>query len=253
MSSFALWSALQALAALGALGLLAWALHTQRANAEAQRQINADVREIARLQAAASESLRSAVESARLAQELALRPVLRLSLEVRGLIPDVGHTPVVFAGCVANVGHGTAIVERVRLAAREIAHLDYTTTAGSAQQQLEEQFDRDLFRSLSGAKLTDLSAHLTLTPLLDSNRALEVGGRVDLFRLQVFAHNADLVEEACRGLGISVQYRSLTGACFDASEQFSGLRRLPNPPVRGLRSASETHSSALDDEATRTS
>jgi hypothetical protein len=83
--------------------------------------------------------------------------------------------------------------------------------------------------------LTDLSAHLTLTPLIDSNRALEVGGRVDLFRLQVFAHNADLVEEACRGLGITVQYRSLTGACFDASEQFAGLRRLPNPPVRGLQ------------------
>ena len=242
----ALWSAVQALAALAALAVLAWALNTQRRSAEAQRQSTADLRDIARLHVAASESLRSAVESARLAQELALRPVLHLALEVRGLIPDVGHTPVVFAGCVANVGHGTAIIERVRLAAREVVHLDYTSTAGSAQQQLEDQFDRELFRSLAGAKLSDLSARLTLTPLLDSSRALEVGGRVDLFRLQVFGHHADLVEEACRGLGISVQYRSLTGACFDASEQFSGLRRLPNPPVRGLQPADEALSAAAD-------
>ena len=241
MSGPQFWEMVQAAAALATLGLLVYALRLQRESARAQEKTARAALELGRLQRESLETLRTAadatrhaVESARQAQELALRPVLRLSLEVRGLIPDVGNTPVVFAGCVVNVGHGTAIIERVQLSAREVAHLDYRTTAGS-EQQLEEQFDRDLFRSLAGAKLEDLSAHLTLTPLIDSTRALEVGGRLDLFRLQVFAHNADLVEQACRGLGIAVEYRSLTGASFDASEQFAGLGREASPPVRALQ------------------
>jgi hypothetical protein len=75
---------------------------------------------------------------------------------------------------------------------------------------------------MAGTRLETLSAQLTLAPLTDSTRALEVGGRLDVFRVQLYAHQAELLESSLAAATVHVSYRSLAGTRFEAAEQFAG-------------------------------
>jgi type II secretory pathway pseudopilin PulG len=226
-------TSLEVLAAVAVLGiaatvaLLVQGLRVWRESARLQREAVEAASRAARSQYDAAEALRAAIESARRTQELAARPVLRFSWEVRGRVPDVGHSPVVFAATVTNVGHGTAVIEQVRILTQGVARVTYSSAEGDGLERLKEELDREVFQRIAGASLEALSAHLTLAPLTDSTRALEVGGRLDIFRVQLYAHQAQLVEYGLEAAAVHVSYRSLAGARFEASEQFADLKDGP--------------------------
>ncbi len=224
---------LEVLAGVAVLGvaatvaLLAQGLRVWRESARLQKEAVEAASRAARSQHDAAEALHAAMESARRSQELAARPVLRFSWDVRGRVPDVGHSPVVFAATVTNVGHGTAVIERVRILTQGVLRLTYSSTEGDGLEHLNDEFDREVFQRIAGTRMETLSAHLTLAPLTDSTRALEVGGRLDIFRMQLYAHQAELLERGLESAAVHVSYRSLGGARFEASEQFADLKDDP--------------------------
>jgi hypothetical protein len=60
-------------------------------------------------------------------------------------------------------------------------------------------------------------------PLAEEARALEAAGSVDLFQVQVFAHNAEMVEQGLATLSAEVSYRDLDGGHYTSAEQFRSL------------------------------
>lgn len=221
MTGVELLAAVQVLGLVAAVALLAYGLRVWRESARLQKESIEAASRAAASQHAAAETLRVTLESARFAQELAFRPALRFSWEVRGHVPDVGHAPVVFAATVTNVGHGTAVIERVRILTDGIARLEYSKAEGDEHARLAEEFDREVFQRMAGTRLETLSAQLTLAPLSDTTRALEVGGRLDVFRVQLYAHQAELLESSLAAATVHVSYRSLAGTRFEAAEQFA--------------------------------
>jgi hypothetical protein len=217
----------QAVAAVAAVALLAYALKVGRDSVRLHKEALESMSRAARSQHDTAEALAEAMDSARRAQELAARPVLKLAWEVRGRVPDVGHSPVVFAASVTNVGHGTAVLERVRILTRGVVRLDYSSTEGDAHERLKGEFDREVFRSIAGTEIATLEARLTLAPLTDGTRALEVGGKLDVFRVQLYAHQAELLEHGLEAATVEVSYRSLAGARFETAQQFADLREGP--------------------------
>lgn len=225
MNHVAFGAMVQALAGAAAAVALVYALWLQRGQSRAAREAGEVARDTARLalqaaelQAQAIQSARAAVEAAARVQRLASRPVLRIGLAVQGL-GDVGRTPVVFALRVQNVGHGTAVIEEVRLRVRGEPALSYdTATAGLAQR-----VDSEVFQRAVGASLRSLSADLHVMPLTDDARALEAAGSLDLLRVQVFAHNAEAVEQGLTTLSAEVGYRDLDGGRYTSAEQFRSL------------------------------
>jgi len=215
MTALELLIAVQALSAVAVVALLAWCLGVVRESTRLHREALEAASRAARSQHEAAEVVRATVESAWRVQELAARPVLRFGWEVRGRVPDVGHSPVVFAACVTNVGHGTA---------HGTLRLDYTRAEGADLADLEAAFDREVFQRIVGTGLETLSAHLTLAPLGDDTRALEVGGRLDLVRVRLYAHQAELLEGGLQAASVNVVYRSLAGARFESGEQFADLQ-----------------------------
>jgi len=224
MTAVELLAAVQVASLVAVIALLARALPVWRESARLQKEAIEAASQAAASQHAAAETLRITLESARFAQELAFRPALRVAWEVRGHVPDVGHSPVVFAATVTNVGHGTAVIERVRLFLQGVARLEYSKAEGEELERLKEEFDREVFQVLAGARMEDLAAQFTLAPLTDSTRALEVGGRLDLLRVQLYAHQAELLERSLAAAGVHVSYRSLAGTRFEAPEQFTQPR-----------------------------
>ena len=221
MTLIAALAAVQVLSLVAVVAMLTYALRAWRESALLQRESVEAASRAAASQHAAAETLRITLESARFAQELAFRPALRFSWEVRGHVPDVGHSPVVFAATVTNVGHGTAIIERVRILTQGAVRLEYSQAEGEGLERLAEDFDREVFQRLAGTDMQTLAAQLTLAPLTDSTRALEVGGRLDLFSVQLYAHQAELLQAGLPRATVHLTYRSLAGTRFEAAEQFA--------------------------------
>jgi hypothetical protein len=163
---------------------------------------------------------RSAIESAARLQRLAVRPVLKVTLAVQGM-SDLGRTPVVFALRLHNVGHGTAVIEEVQLQVRGESVLSYG--AGATPADLVHRVDVAVFQRAVGASVEALSGKLAVLPLSDEARALEAAGALDLLRVEVFAHNADAVEQGLEALGAIVRYRDLDGGHYSSAEQFRAL------------------------------
>jgi hypothetical protein len=227
MTTLEALAAVQALSAAAVVALLAYGVKAARESARLHKEALEAMSRAARSQHEAAEALHAAMDSARRAQELASRPVLRFSWEVRGRVPDVGHSPVVFAAAVTNVGHGTAVIERVRILTQGVLRIEYSSAEGEELERLKEHFDREVFQRIAGTQMETLSAHLTLAQLTDSTRALEVGGRLDIFRLQLYAHQAELLEHGLESAAVHVSYRSLAGARFEAADQFADLKDGP--------------------------
>lgn len=200
------------------LWLLRSQLHTARDSARLALQA-------AELQAQTIQSARAAVEAAARVQRLAARPVLKIGLNVQGLSTDVGRTPVVFALRVHNVGHGTAVIEEVQLWVRGELALAYGSAGAGGDPVLNQRIEAEVFQRAVGASLQALSGKLTVTQLTDEARALEASGAVDLLRVQVFAHNADAVEQGLQALSAVVAYRDLDGGHYSSAEQFRSLQK----------------------------
>jgi hypothetical protein len=177
----------------------------------------------AQLQAQALPSAQAAVEAAARVQRLASRPVLKIGLTVQGLSSDVGRTPVVFALRLQNIGHGTAVIEQITLHVRGVPALSYGGGVAESNAQLAQRIETSVFLPAVGASLQALSGKLTATALADEARALEASGALDLLRVQVYAHNADAVEQGLETLSAVVSYRDLDGGHYTSAEQFRSL------------------------------
>jgi hypothetical protein len=220
-----IWWLLQGGVVAVAAVALAYALWLQRGQSGAARAAGEAARESARLslqaaelQAASIQSARAAIEAAARVQRLAARPVLKVGLAVQGL-SDVGRTPVIFALRVQNVGHGTAVLEEVRLRVRGQPALTY----GVGTDELAGRLDAQVFQIAVGASVESLSGKLQVLALTDEVRALEAAGSLDLLRVQVFAHNAEAVEQGLATVSAEVSYRDLDGGRYTSSEQFRSL------------------------------
>jgi hypothetical protein len=211
MNGSAIWWVVQGVVVAVAAVALVYGLWLQRGQAQAARQIAA-------LQAESIQSARAAVEAAARVQRLAARPVLKVGLVVQGL-SDVGRTPVVFALRVENVGHGTAVIEAVTLRVRGVPALTY----GPGAEDLEARCAAEVFQRAVGASVQSLSGQLRVAALTDDARALQAAGSLDLLRVQVFAHNAEAVEQGLTTLSAAVGYRDLDGGRYTSTEQFRSL------------------------------
>jgi hypothetical protein len=225
MNGSAIWSVVQGVVVAAAAIALLYALWLLRGQSRAARAAGEVAHETARLslqaaelQAQAMQSARAAVEAATRVQRLAARPVLKVGLAVQGL-SDVGRTPVIFALHLQNVGHGTAVIEEVQLWVRGELALAY----GIGATDLADRVDEAVFQRAVGASVQSLSGTLTVMPLTDDVRALEASGSVDLLRVQVFAHNAEAVEQGLTTLSAVVGYRDLDGGRYTSTEQFRSL------------------------------
>ncbi len=225
MDGSTIWWVAQGVVVAAAAVALVYGVWLQRGQSQAARVAGETARETARLslqaaglQAESIQSARAAVEAAARVQRLAARPVLKVGLSVDGLA-DVGRTPVVFALRIQNVGHGTAVLEEVRLRVRGEPALSY----GPGANDLEGRFDAQVFRRAVGASVQSLSGQLRMVALTDDARALEAAGALDLLRVQVFAHNADAVEQGLATLSAEISYRDLDGGRYLSTEQFRSL------------------------------
>ena len=194
-----------------------------RAAAEALRETARLTLQAAELQAQAIQSAGAVVAAAARVQRLAARPVLKIGLKVHGLSSDVGRTPVVFALRLQNVGHGTAVIDQVRLAVRGTPVLTYGSGPAQTAAELGGRIETEVFQRAVGSSLRALSGKLTVTALTDEARALEASGGLDLLRVEVFAHNADAVEQGLEALSAEVSYRDLDGGHYTSAEQFRSL------------------------------
>lgn len=217
-----MWIAQLIVLALTALALL-WGLWLQRSQWHAARETARLSAQSAQLQAQSMESARAAIEAAARVQRLAVRPVLKIGLSVQGLTSDVGRTPVVFALRLQNVGHGTAVIEQVEFLIRGVPALSYGSGAAESTDEVRRRIETEVFQRAVGASLQALSGKLTVTALSDDARALEAAGSLDLLRVQVFAHNADAVEQGLETLSAVVRYRDLDGGHYSSAEQFRSL------------------------------
>ncbi len=225
MNGSPIWWVVQGVVVAAAAVALVYALWLQRGQSQAARVAIEAAREAARislqvaeLQAQSIQSAGVVVEAAARVQRLAARPVLKVGLAVQGL-SDMGRTPVVFALRVQNVGHGTAVLEEVRLRVRGELALSYASGAND----LESRIDTEVFQRAVGASVQSLSGKLEVMPLTDDARALEAAGSLDLLRVQVFAHNAEAVEQGLTTLSAEVGYRDLDGGRYTSTEQFRSL------------------------------
>ena len=222
MSGSAIWWVVQGAVVAATAVALVYALWLQRGQSQAARAAGEAARETARLslqaaelQAESIQAARATVAAAARVQQLAARPVLKVGLAVLGS-GDVGRTPVVFALRVQNVGHGTAVIDVVRLRVRGERALTY----GTGANELDERVDSDVFQRAVGTSVRSLSGRLHVTALTDDARALEAAGSLDLLRVQVFAHNAEAVEQGLAQLSAEIDYRDLDGGRYTSTDQF---------------------------------
>ena len=159
MNGSAIWWVVQGVVVAAAAVALVYGLWLQRGQSAATRRAVETAHETARLalqaaqlQAESMQSARAAVEAAARVQRLAARPVLKVGLSVQGL-SDVGRTPVVFALRVQNVGHGTAVLEEVRLRVRGEPALTY----GPDTDDLAGRVDACVFQRAVGTSVQSLS------------------------------------------------------------------------------------------------
>ena len=210
MIDLATWtSVISAIAAVVAVYFSARATRAQRAAVVAQQEATA--------------AARDAAKSADKAQRIQIRPALRINLDQQHG-SNANGTPVTLTLTVRNVGHGTAVIERVKLFQYGNPGVEYTDTHGY-EQKLLEQFDQAIFVPLAGLPLTGAAAGFSLPPLTDSTRALEVGATRDIFTLTIGTPAADRIVARFRaGLSAHVACRSLAGDEFSTDQQFADLR-----------------------------
>ena len=142
---------------------------------------------------------------------------------VRGTRPKVGRNPVIFALRLQNVGHGTAVIDEIRLVVRGEPALTYGSGLAQTNAELARRIETEVIPHAVGSSLQALSGKLTVTALTDDARALEASAGLDLLRVQVFAHNADAVEQGLETLSAEVSYRDLDGGHYTSAEQFRSL------------------------------
>jgi hypothetical protein len=212
-----------ALALVYGLWLLRAQTRAARAAGEAARDTASLTLKAAELQSRAIQSAAAVVEAAARVQRLAARPVLKIGLKVHGLSSEVGRNPVVFALRLQNVGHGTAVIDQIRLVVRGETALTYGSGLAQTNAELARRIETEVFQHAVGSSLQALSGKLTVTALTDDARALEASAGLDLLRVQVFAHNADAVEQGLETLSAEVSYRDLDGGHYTSAEQFRSL------------------------------
>ena len=206
MNMLELWTAVQAVAAVSTLGLLTYGLKLQRDTAQAAR---------------------ATVEAAERTQRIASRPALLLYSDWQREF-EASNSPMTLLVGVKNVGHGTPVVERIQISQwGNPPQLDYRTTESGNREQLEQQFDVEIFQRVVGDRLETLSATLNLESLAEGTRALEVGGKRFIFRLHVRGADYERVVKGFTHVSANVGYRSLAGETFDIAEQFAALRAEP--------------------------
>ena len=171
----------------------------------------------------ATEAAGQAAEAADRAQRIQVRPALRIDWDQRAA-EDVFNVPILLTLYVRNVGHGTAIIERVMLFERGNPRLDFGDTR-NIEQELAEQLDVEIFQRLEGVPIAAIPGGLRISPLTDNDRALEVGVTRELFVLSIAPAHAARISNNFRNHVLAiVRYRSLTGEVFDTDRQFADVR-----------------------------
>jgi hypothetical protein len=179
----------------------------------------------------ATEAAKAAAESADKAQRIQIRPALHMILDARPAV-DALNAPTLLSLIVRNVGHGTAVIERVKLFQYGNPSMEYHDTRGY-EQRIFEQFDEEIFLRLAGDRLASGIAQLHLPQLTDIDRALETGASRTIFALRIDPPRAARIVQRFReGLTAQVIYRSLTGDEFNTDQQFADLRE-PGASGRG--------------------
>jgi len=118
----------------------------------------------------AAKAAQEAAGSADRAQRTQVRPTLRFEWD-QGAAEDAYNVPIVLTYRVRNVGHGTAVLECVRLLEYGNLRMEFRDTRGF-EQKLAEQFDVDIFQRLIGVRLDSVPARLNLPALTEGDRAL---------------------------------------------------------------------------------
>lgn len=172
----------------------------------------------------AASAAKQAAASAERIQRIQFRPAIVFEWDQEPELPGVNAAQVLRLN-IRNVGHATAVLERIRLFEYGNLRLDYTETHGTGQRQLED-FDVEFFQTLAGARLAVYPASASMLELNDQQRAMEVGAVRALFAIKIPAAHADRVIGRFReGATARVSYRSLAGEEYDTEEQFADLRR----------------------------
>jgi hypothetical protein len=180
-------------------------------------------RAAAAAQGEATKAARHAAEAADRAQRIQVRPTLRLEWDQRPA-EDADNVPIVLSLLARNVGHGTAVIERVRLFEYGNLRVEFQDTRG-LKLQIAEQFDLEIFQRLEGVRLESIPARLEIPALTEADRALEVGATRALFALIVDpAHAARICGKFRHHTTAQVSYRSLAGEEFETDQQFSDVR-----------------------------
>jgi hypothetical protein len=170
----------------------------------------------------ATRAAREAAESAENAQRIQVRPALRLEWNEQDLLPGI-NVPVMLSRVAHNIGHGTASIERIRLLEHGNLRVEFHDTRG-IEQRLIEQFD-ELFQILMGVRMSTIPVELSIPPLTDIDRGLEVGASRVLFELRIpGAHARRIVERFRERSSAEVVYRSLAGEEFNTEQQFADVR-----------------------------
>jgi hypothetical protein len=181
-----------------------------------------------RSQRAATTAAEKAADSADKAQRIQVRPALRFEWDERPE-EDAYNVPIVLSYLVRNVGHGTAVIDRVRLFEHGNLRVEFHDTRG-LEQKIADQFDSDIFQRIEGVRLEAIPARLNLPALTDNDRALAVGTTRVLFALKIDpAHAARISSRFRARVSAQARYQSLTGDVFDTDQQFSDVRHQPNP------------------------
>jgi hypothetical protein len=175
----------------------------------------------------ATQAAREAAESAEKAQRIQVRPALRLEWDERPVLP-ANNAPILLSRAAHNIGHGTASIERIRLLEHGNLRVEFHDTRG-IEQRLIEQFD-ELFQVLMGVRMGTIPVELSIPPLTDVDRGLEVGASRVLFELRIpGAHARRIVERFRERSSAQVVYRSLAGEEFNTEQQFADVREERRP------------------------
>ena len=171
----------------------------------------------------ATEAAKTAAEAADKAQRIQVRPALRLEWDERRMVP-ANNSPILLSHVVRNVGHGTAVIDRIKLFEWGNLRVDFHDTRG-LEQKLAEQFDTDIFQRLEGVLMQSIPVELHIPRLTNIDRALEVGATRTLFELKIPAEHAPrIVTKFREHSSAQVLYRSLTGDEFNTEQQFADVQ-----------------------------
>lgn len=167
----------------------------------------------------ATEAANAAAVAADKVQRIQVRPALRFEWDEQRMVP-ANNSPVLLSHVVRNIGHGTAVIDRIKLFEWGNLRVDFHDTRGF-EQKLVEQFDTDIFQRLEGVRMHSIPVELCIPPLTNIDRGLEVGATRTLFELKIpFEHASRIATKFREHSSAHVVYRSLTGDEFNTEQQF---------------------------------